>query len=74
MKYEISTNVQSNKRVLSHLLRLIMPLLSHSQANNDIRTAMQGMTMKSIKHHVALQPLFVIMGVGITFVCLYVGR
>ena len=51
-----------------------MRLLSHSQANNDIRTAMQGMTMKSIKHHVALQPLFVIMGVGITFVCLYVGR
>ena len=74
MKYELSTNVQSNKRVLSHLLRLIMPLLSYSQANNDIRTAMQGMTMKSIKHHVALQPLFVIMGVGITFVCLYVGR
>ena len=35
---------------------------------------MQGMTMKSIKHHVALQPLFVIMGAGIAFVCLYVGR
>jgi len=44
------------------------------KANNDIRTAMQGMTMKSIKHHVALQPLFVIMGAGIAFVCLYVGR
>ena len=30
--------------------------------------------MASIKHHVALQPLFVIMGVGIVFVSLYVGR
>ena len=49
-------------------------IFSYSQANNDIRTAMQGMTMKSIKHHVALQPLFVIMGAGIAFVCLYVGR
>ena len=56
------------------LLRLLMRLLFYSQANNDIRTAMQGMTMKSIKHHVALQPLFVIMGAGIAFVCLYVGR
>ena len=35
---------------------------------------MQGMTIKSLKHHVALQPLFVIMGVGITFVALYIGR
>ena len=34
----------------------------------------QGLTMASIKHHVALQPLFVIMGVGIAFVSLYVGR
>ena len=35
---------------------------------------MQGLTLKSIKHHVALQPLFVIMGVGIVFVSLYIGR
>ena len=34
----------------------------------------QGLTMASIKHHVALQPLFVIMGFGIVFVSLYVGR
>ena len=61
--------------IIAYYHASIVPLLlSHSQANNDIRTAMQGMTMKSIKHHVALQPLFVIMGVGITFVCLYVGR
>ena len=43
------------------------------QANNAY-TSMQGMTLKSLKHHVALQPLFVIMGVGITFVALYIGR
>jgi len=41
---------------------------------NNAYTSMQGMTMKSLKHHVALQPLFVIMGVGITFVALYIGR
>jgi len=34
----------------------------------------QGMTVASLKHHVALQPLFVIMGVGIVFVCAYIGR
>jgi hypothetical protein len=32
------------------------------------------MTMKSLKHHTALQPLFVIMGAGIVFVCVYIGR
>ena len=37
-------------------------------------TPMQGATIKSIKHHVALQPLFAIMGVGIVFVCAYIGR
>jgi len=35
---------------------------------------MQGMTMKSLKHHTALQPLFIIMGAGIVFVIAYVGR
>ena len=37
-------------------------------------TPPQGLTVKTLKHHVALQPLFVIMGVGIVFVCAYVGR
>ena len=35
---------------------------------------MQGLTLKSLKHHTALQPLFIIMGAGIVFVSLYVGR
>ena len=34
----------------------------------------QGLTLATVKHHVALQPLFVIMGVGIVFVCAYIGR
>ena len=28
-------------------------------------TRMQGMTLASLRHHVALQPLFIIMGAGI---------
>ena len=35
---------------------------------------MQGTTLKSLKHHTALQPLFIIMGAGIVFVALYCGR
>jgi len=35
---------------------------------------MQGMTLSSLKHHVALQPLMIIMAGGITFVALYIGR
>jgi hypothetical protein len=35
---------------------------------------MQGLTMKSLKHHVALQPLFVIIGAGMVFVGAYVFR
>ena len=35
---------------------------------------MQGVTLKSLKHHKALQPLFFIMGAGMTFVALYIGR
>jgi len=42
--------------------------------NNNKISLLQGMTVKSLKHHVALQPLFVIMGAGIAFVALYVGR
>ena len=45
-----------------------------SQANNNPFTAMQGTTLKSLKHHTALQPLFIIMGAGIAFVALYCGR
>ena len=44
------------------------------QANNNPFTAMQGTTLKSLKHHTALQPLFIIMGAGIVFVALYCGR
>ena len=43
------------------------------QANNKL-SAMQGLTLKSLKHHVALQPLFLIMGGGMIFVCAYIGR
>ena len=41
--------------------------------NND-PSLLQGLTLKSLKHHVALQPLFVIMGAGIIFVGAYIGR
>jgi len=44
------------------------------KANNNPFTAMQGTTLKSLKHHTALQPLFIIMGAGIVFVALYCGR
>jgi len=35
---------------------------------------MQGLTMKSIKHHKALQPLFIIIIGGCVFVAAYLGR
>eukprot|EP00092_Neocalanus_flemingeri_P019381 GFUD01020995.1.p1 GENE.GFUD01020995.1~~GFUD01020995.1.p1 ORF type:complete len:137 (+),score=30.61 GFUD01020995.1:63-413(+) len=41
---------------------------------NNKLTSLQGMTMKSLKHHTALQPLFIIMGAGIIFVAVYCGR
>ena len=41
--------------------------------NNELGR-MQGLSIKSLRHHKALQPLFVIMGVGIVFVTAYVGR
>jgi len=41
--------------------------------NNKI-SSLQGMTIKSLKHHVALQPLFIIMGAGVVFVAVYIGR
>jgi len=43
------------------------------KANNSI-SSMQGLTLKSLKHHKALQPLFLIMGGGMIFVCAYIGR
>jgi len=43
------------------------------QPNNDLKL-MQGLSVKSLKHHVALQPLFVIMTAGIIFVGAYCGR
>ena len=41
---------------------------------NNSPSSMQGLTLKSLKHHTALQPLFIIMGVGIVFVAAYCGR
>merc|ERR1719228_2208285 len=43
------------------------------QPNNDLRL-MQGLSVKSLKRHVALQPLFIIMTAGIIFVGAYCGR
>jgi len=43
------------------------------KANNG-KGSMQGLTIKSLKHHVALQPLFAIMGAGIIFVGAYIFR
>jgi len=35
---------------------------------------MQGLTMKSLAHHKALQPLFIIIGGGMVFVAAYCAR
>jgi NADH dehydrogenase (ubiquinone) 1 alpha subcomplex subunit 4 len=43
---------------------------SRSENNRPI----QGMSLKSLKKHTALQPLFVIMGLGMTFVVAYCIR
>jgi hypothetical protein len=37
-------------------------------------TPMQGLTWKTLKHHKALQPLFVIIGAGMLFVGAYIVR
>jgi hypothetical protein len=42
--------------------------------NNFVLFIFQGMTLKSLKKHTALQPLFVIMGLGMTFVVAYCIR
>ena len=38
------------------------------------RFELQGMTGKSLKHHYALIPLFVIMAIGMAFVAAFCGR
>ena len=60
-------------RAVSTTYSLIATVTSLFQMNNN-PSLMQGMTVKSIKHHTALQPLFIIMGAGIVFVCAYIGR
>jgi len=41
--------------------------------NNNLRK-MQGLNIKSLRHHVALQPLFAMLGCGLLFVATWVGR
>merc|ERR1712059_163921 len=41
---------------------------------NNGAGSMQGISIKSLKHHVALQPLFIIIGAGMIFVGAYVTR
>ena len=41
---------------------------------NNVPSAMQGMNMKSLKHHKALWPLFIIMGAGSCMVVSYCIR
>eukprot|EP00088_Acartia_fossae_P040526 TRINITY_DN4218_c0_g1_i1.p1 TRINITY_DN4218_c0_g1~~TRINITY_DN4218_c0_g1_i1.p1 ORF type:complete len:134 (+),score=39.32 TRINITY_DN4218_c0_g1_i1:58-402(+) len=43
------------------------------KANNGYGS-MQGLTMKSLAHHKALQPLFAIVGGGMIFVAAYIYR
>lgn len=43
------------------------------KANNG-HGSMQGLTMKSLKHHTALQPLFAIIGAGMIMVGAYIFR
>eukprot|EP00092_Neocalanus_flemingeri_P019382 GFUD01020996.1.p1 GENE.GFUD01020996.1~~GFUD01020996.1.p1 ORF type:complete len:136 (+),score=31.62 GFUD01020996.1:63-410(+) len=61
---------------LSKILRAVdHPMLDGPggrKLNNSWK--IQGLTVKSIKHHVALQPLFIIMGAGVVFVAVYIGR
>ena len=47
---------------------------SGSRTDNNSLKHMQGLSLKSLKHHKALQPLFIIMGGGMIFVAAYIGR
>jgi len=60
---------------LSKILRAVdHPYLFGKGGRMGNNGLMAGMTPKSLKHHIALQPLAVIMGGGILFVALYCGR
>eukprot|EP00092_Neocalanus_flemingeri_P042359 GFUD01046240.1.p2 GENE.GFUD01046240.1~~GFUD01046240.1.p2 ORF type:complete len:115 (+),score=41.60 GFUD01046240.1:77-421(+) len=50
------------------------PYLMGTGGRKMNNSPMQGLTVKSLKHHMALQPLFIIMGCGVIFVTAYVGR
>ncbi len=41
---------------------------------SSLNSYFQGSTLKDLKHHMALQPLFLIMGAGMAMVALYIGR
>jgi len=45
-----------------------------ARMDNNKLTKMQGLTLKSLRHHTALQPLAIIMVGGIIFVGAYIGR
>merc|ERR1712142_942581 len=71
----------SDIKPLTMFLSKILPAADHpylfgkgGRTMNNSISSMQGLTIKSLKHHTALQPLFAIMGVGIVFVCAYIGR
>merc|ERR1711913_199884 len=72
----VSDNTSSTMFLTKFLAAADHPYLfgKGGRMGNNNPAAMQGLTMKSLKHHTALQPLFIIMGVGIVFVCAYIGR
>jgi len=60
---------------LSSLLRAAdHPYLFGKGGRNGNNARMAGMTLATLKHHTAIQPLFFIMACGITFVAAYCGR
>lgn len=63
--------------LLSRLLRAAdHPYLmgKGGRMNNNNVKQMQGLSLKSLRHHVAIQPLFAIMAAGMAFVAAYCGR
>jgi len=61
--------------LLSKILRAADHPYLHGKGGRILNNkGLQGTTLASLKHHVALQPLFIIMGCGITFVIAYCGR
>ena len=65
----------ANVRLRNYTARKILRerLKKYLQPNNDLKL-MQGLSIKSLKHHVALQPLAIIMVGGMAFVAAYIGR